>query len=95
MELLFEGETNRAVAKHALNSQSTRGHAVFTVYLQLRSRVESSEKVVLALALTLALTLTKHTPTPILTLTLALTLALALALTLTLTPTLPRSYAAS
>ena len=45
MELLFEGETNRAVAKHALNSQSTRGHAVFTVYLQLRSRVESSEKV--------------------------------------------------
>ena len=69
MELLFEGETNRAVAKHALNSQSTRGHAVFTVYLQLRSRVESSEKVApaltlsLALALALALTLTL-TPDP-------------------------------
>ena len=45
MELLFEGETNRAVAKHALNAQSTRGHAVFTVYLQLRSRVESNSKV--------------------------------------------------
>jgi kinesin family protein 6/9 len=46
LQLLFEGETNRAVAKHALNSQSTRGHAVFTIYLQLRSRVESSERVV-------------------------------------------------
>ena len=46
LQLLFEGETNRAVAKHQLNAQSTRGHSVFTVYLQLRSRVESSEKVV-------------------------------------------------
>ena len=61
MELLFEGETNRAVAKHALNAQSTRGHAVFTVYLQLRSRVESNSKVVLALARARA-------PTPTLTL---------------------------
>ena len=46
LQLLFEGETHRAVARHALNAHSTRGHAVFTVYLQLRSRVESSEKIV-------------------------------------------------
>ena len=46
LNMLFEGETNRAVANHQLNRNSTRGHAIFTVYVQIRSRVESSEKVV-------------------------------------------------
>ena len=43
---LFEGETNRTVAEHKLNKSSTRSHCVFTIHLESRSRVESSEKVV-------------------------------------------------
>ena len=43
---LFEGETNRTVAEHKLNKTSTRSHCVYTVHLECRSRVESSEKVV-------------------------------------------------
>lgn len=42
---LFEGETNRAIAEHQLNKNSTRSHCIFTVYIESRSRVESSEKV--------------------------------------------------
>lgn len=45
LNYLFEGETNRAIAQHAMNSNSTRSHCIFTVYLEMRSRVESSEKV--------------------------------------------------
>ncbi|KAG8466476.1 hypothetical protein KFE25_002232 [Diacronema lutheri] len=45
LALLFEGESNRAVAFHELNKASTRGHAVLTVYLTARSRVESSGRV--------------------------------------------------
>jgi kinesin family protein 6/9 len=45
LALLFEGETNRAVASHTLNKHSTRGHAIFTVHLSVRSRVESSGRV--------------------------------------------------
>jgi len=46
LNLLFEGETNRAIAEHQMNKNSTRSHCVFTVHLDIRSRVESSEKVV-------------------------------------------------
>jgi len=46
LNLLFTGESSRAIAKHQLNTKSTRGHAIFTVYLQIRSRVESSDKIV-------------------------------------------------
>ena len=45
LSYLFEGETNRAIAAHQLNRNSTRSHCVFTVYVESRSRVESSEKV--------------------------------------------------
>ena len=45
LNLLFEGETNRAMASHQLNRNSTRSHCVFTVFVESRSRVESSEKV--------------------------------------------------
>lgn len=41
----FQGDTNRHVAEHALNKGSTRSHCVFTIYVESRSRVESSEKV--------------------------------------------------
>ena len=43
---LFEGEINRTYAAHELNSHSSRSHAVFTLYIESRSRVESTEKVV-------------------------------------------------
>ena len=46
LNFLFEGETNRAVAKHTMNSQSSRSHCIFTVHLETRSRVESQEKIV-------------------------------------------------
>lgn len=48
LALLFEGESNRAVARHELNKTSTRGHSVFTIHLAVRSRVESSGKVLSA-----------------------------------------------
>ncbi|KAJ3332232.1 Kinesin-like protein kif9 [Blyttiomyces sp. JEL0837] len=46
LNLLFEGETNRSIAEHQMNKSSTRSHCIFTVYLESRSRVESSEKVI-------------------------------------------------
>jgi kinesin family protein 6/9 len=44
--LLFEGDTNRTLAEHKLNKTSTRSHCIYTLLLEIRSRVESSEKVV-------------------------------------------------
>lgn len=44
LNLLFEGETNRAIAAHSLNRMSSRSHCIFTVYLESRSRVASSAK---------------------------------------------------
>ena len=32
---LVQGETNRAIAEHALNNQSSRSHCVFTVYIEV------------------------------------------------------------
>ncbi|KAJ1555029.1 Kinesin-like protein kif9, partial [Cladochytrium tenue] len=46
LNLLFEGETNRSIAEHQMNKSSTRSHCIFTMYLESRSRVESSEKVI-------------------------------------------------
>lgn len=43
---LFEGETSRTIAEHKLNKSSTRSHCVYTLHVECRSRVESSEKVV-------------------------------------------------
>ena len=42
---LFEGEINRTYASHQLNSHSSRSHAVFTLHVESRSRVESTEKI--------------------------------------------------
>ena len=41
---LFEGVLNRTVAKHNLNQISTRSGFAYTMHLEIRSRVESSEK---------------------------------------------------
>jgi len=43
---LFEGEINRNYAAHELNSHSSRSHCVYTIYIESRSRVESTEKMV-------------------------------------------------
>lgn len=44
LNLLFEGETNRAIATHSLNRMSSRSHCIFTIYIESRSRVLSSAK---------------------------------------------------
>jgi kinesin family member 6/9 len=46
LNLFFEGEMNRNIARHTLNVNSTRSHCIFTVHLEMRSRIESSEKVI-------------------------------------------------
>ncbi|XP_061852909.1 kinesin-like protein KIF9 isoform X3 [Colius striatus] len=38
LNLLFEGETNRAVAEHTLNKNSSRSHCIFTIYIESRFR---------------------------------------------------------
>ncbi|KAF4038138.1 Kinesin motor domain [Phytophthora infestans] len=43
LDLVFQGETNRAVAEHALNDASTRSHCIFTLYLERKRSVMSSE----------------------------------------------------
>lgn len=46
LNLLFEGETNRAIGQHALNKASSRSHCIFTIHVEARSRVESDERLV-------------------------------------------------
>lgn len=48
LSMLFEGETNRTISEHKMNKFSTRSHCIFTIYLEMRSKVESSEKVILS-----------------------------------------------
>lgn len=45
MNLLFEGETNRTICQHELNKNSSRSHCIFTLHVESKSRVESTEKV--------------------------------------------------
>jgi len=44
----FNGENNRAVAQHSLNEESSRSHAIFTLHIEARSRIESAEKITLS-----------------------------------------------
>ena len=46
LNYLFEGETNRTIAEHQLNKASSRSHCIFTIHVESKSRVESSEKVI-------------------------------------------------
>ncbi|KAI9137246.1 P-loop containing nucleoside triphosphate hydrolase protein [Paraphysoderma sedebokerense] len=46
LNLLFEGETNRSIGDHQLNKTSSRSHCILTVYMESRSRDESSERVI-------------------------------------------------
>uniref|UniRef100_A0A8C3LXS5 Kinesin-like protein n=1 Tax=Chrysolophus pictus TaxID=9089 RepID=A0A8C3LXS5_CHRPC len=34
LNLLFEGETNRVIAEHSLNKNSSRSHCIFTIYIE-------------------------------------------------------------
>lgn len=45
LNLLFEGETNRTISQHELNKNSSRSHCIFTLHVESKSRVESTEKV--------------------------------------------------
>lgn len=38
LEMLFEGETNRAVAENKLNSASSRSHCIFAMHLETREK---------------------------------------------------------
>ncbi|XP_032987434.1 kinesin-like protein KIF9 isoform X6 [Rhinolophus ferrumequinum] len=42
--LLFEGETNRIIASHTMNKNSSRSHSIFTIYVEAHSRTLSDEK---------------------------------------------------
>lgn len=44
LNLLFEGETNRAIGQHVLNKQSSRSHCIFTILVECRSMLSSDEK---------------------------------------------------
>ncbi|KAJ1098955.1 hypothetical protein NDU88_004062 [Pleurodeles waltl] len=44
LNLLFEGETNRIIASHMLNKNSSRSHCIFTIYLESHSRTLSNAK---------------------------------------------------
>ncbi len=46
LNCLFEGEQNRSTSDNAQNKTSSRSHAIFTIYLESRSTIESSEKVI-------------------------------------------------
>merc|ERR1719502_26416 len=44
----FNGENNRAVAQHSLNEESSRSHAIFTLHIEARSKIESAERITLS-----------------------------------------------
>ena len=46
LNCLFEGELARTVSAHQLNARSSRSHTVFTMHIETRSRVESTEKII-------------------------------------------------
>lgn len=48
LNYLFEGDTNRTISQHKLNNSSSRSHCIFTIHLESKSRVESSEKVIIS-----------------------------------------------
>ena len=43
---LFEGEINRTVSAHQLNKESSRSHCIYTIHLEIKSKFESSEKII-------------------------------------------------
>lgn len=46
LNYLVQGNTHRTVSDNSLNSNSSRSHAIFTIYLEIRSKAEYEEKVI-------------------------------------------------
>ena len=46
LNLLFEGETKKTLAATNMNENSSRSHSVYTIYVQSKSKMESTEKVI-------------------------------------------------
>ena len=46
LNFLFEGETKKTLAATSLNEHSSRAHSVYTIYIQSKSKMESTEKVI-------------------------------------------------
>uniref|UniRef100_A0A803TK80 Kinesin-like protein n=1 Tax=Anolis carolinensis TaxID=28377 RepID=A0A803TK80_ANOCA len=46
LNLLFEGNLNRSVGQHALNTRSSRSHCIFTIYIECHSRILSDARYV-------------------------------------------------
>lgn len=46
LQAFFYGSSQRAVASHALNEQSTRSHVIFTIHLQSRNSSNSMDRVI-------------------------------------------------
>jgi len=46
LNFLFEGETKKTIAATNFNKESSRAHSVYTIYLQSKSKMESTEKVI-------------------------------------------------
>jgi kinesin family protein 6/9 len=44
----FLGEQARSTAQHALNANSSRSHALFTLHLQMRASAEAEERALLS-----------------------------------------------
>ncbi|XP_043543903.1 kinesin-like protein KIF9 isoform X1 [Chiloscyllium plagiosum] len=44
LNYLFEGETNRIIASHSMNKNSSRSHCIFTVYVETRWKEASEVK---------------------------------------------------
>ncbi|KAG7396674.1 Exosome complex component RRP45 [Phytophthora boehmeriae] len=45
LDLVFQGDTCRAVAEHALNAASTRSHCIFTLYLERKRSAMASQMI--------------------------------------------------
>lgn len=48
LNFLFEGDTNRTISQHKLNNASSRSHCIFTIHIESKSWVESSEKIIVS-----------------------------------------------
>ena len=46
--LLFEGESNRTISEHKLNQGSSRSHCLFMITLEMKSKIESTEKIMIS-----------------------------------------------
>ena len=46
--LLFEGESNRTISEHKLNQGSSRSHCLFMIQLEMKSKIESTEKIMVS-----------------------------------------------